>query len=464
MSCDRLRRLLAHRALRRARPRAAACRRSSPACRCPAGTGLTRRSFLAALGRARARRLRRPALPQRRFEDGHRAARPPRTASRVLVSIFLDGGVDALSVLVPAGDPQYRALRPKLALAADPGTRVRRGRAAALAPGRWRRSPTLHAEGKVTVLPGGRLRPPDQSHFTSRHFWEVGATDTQLRTGWLGRFLDRVGTPDNPLQGLSLDDAPAAGARDREGAGRGDRRARRLRLRAAGRRGRPLEAPMLETVADARRRARAARPTRRSRRPRGAAPVAARCARSSQPFASATGSRSPVAYPVATTRSRRGWPGSRRCSPPGCRSACAALTRSGRLRHARRPGRRARPTELKLTSDSLLAFQRDLEARGLADRVLVARVVGVRPPRAGERLGGTDHGAAGIGFLIGTRAARADDRRVPGPRAASTSTATCAPTADFRGVYSALLEQWLDDDANAVIPDVAAFERPSLVR
>ena len=26
-----------------------------------------------------------------------------------------------------------------------------------------------------------------------------------MRTGWLGRYLDRVGSPDNPLQGLSLD-------------------------------------------------------------------------------------------------------------------------------------------------------------------------------------------------------------------------------------------------------------------
>ena len=31
------------------------------------------------------------------------------------------------------------------------------------------------------------------------------ATDARLRTGWLGRYLDRAGTSDNPLQGLSLD-------------------------------------------------------------------------------------------------------------------------------------------------------------------------------------------------------------------------------------------------------------------
>ena len=58
---------------------------------------------------------------------------------------------------------------------------------------------------------------------------------------------------------------------------------------------------------------------------------------------------------------------------------------------------------LKLTADSLLAFQRDLEARGLADRVLVHvwTEFGRRAKENGS--GGTDHGAAGTGFLIGSR-------------------------------------------------------------
>ena len=63
----------------------------------------------------------------------------------------------------------------------------------------------------MTVLPAVGYTHADQSHFTSRHYWEVGATAASLRTGWLGRYLDRVGKKDNPLQGLSLDDtlAPA---------------------------------------------------------------------------------------------------------------------------------------------------------------------------------------------------------------------------------------------------------------
>src|SRR5436190_2986631 len=175
----------------------------------PAGTGLDRRNFLArSLGMAIAVYGATSRAP-RALDHGIAqalAAGPPDT---VLVTVFLDGGIDSLSVLFPYGDPDYRRLRPKLALA-DSGlvfpedTRLR-----------WHPSAagfhTLHGEGKLAVLPAVGYTNADQSHFTSRHYWEVGDTSTALRTGWLGRYLDRVGTMDNPLQGLSLDEtlAPA---------------------------------------------------------------------------------------------------------------------------------------------------------------------------------------------------------------------------------------------------------------
>ena len=58
---------------------------------------------------------------------------------------------------------------------------------------------------------------------------------------------------------------------------------------------------------------------------------------------------------------------------------------------------------LKLTADSLYAFQRDLEARGLQDRVLtlVWSEFGRRAEENGSA--GTDHGAAGTAFVIGSQ-------------------------------------------------------------
>src|ERR1700755_1465140 len=79
----------------------------------PAGTGLSRRAFLlrsAGLGLAVYGAGKLPA-----FETGvaqAQAAGP----STVLLSVFMDGGVDSLSLLAPLGDPQYRKLRPTLAV------------------------------------------------------------------------------------------------------------------------------------------------------------------------------------------------------------------------------------------------------------------------------------------------------------------------------------------------------------
>ena len=168
----------------------------------PAGTGMTRQTFVSALiGLGMSVYGAGKVVPQL-FDEA--IANAATNTSRVLVSVFLDGGADSLSILFPAGDDRYRALRPTLALSPTLGTpfaadqRLRWHPAAASLA-------TLHAEGKLTVFPSIGYTGPDHSHFTSRHFWEVGATDVGLSTGWLGRFLDRTGSPDNPLQGLSLD-------------------------------------------------------------------------------------------------------------------------------------------------------------------------------------------------------------------------------------------------------------------
>jgi uncharacterized protein (DUF1501 family) len=119
---------------------------------------------------------------------------------------------------------------------------------------------------------------------------------------------------------------------------------------------------------------------------------------------------------------------------------------------------------LQLTSDSLLAFQRDLEARGIADRVLVHvwSEFGRRGKENGD--GGTDHGAAGVGFLLGTRAKGQMVGEFPGLQNGLDADGNVKATADFRGVYASLLEQWLGMDAAAVIPDAGSFQRPALVR
>ena len=118
---------------------------------------------------------------------------------------------------------------------------------------------------------------------------------------------------------------------------------------------------------------------------------------------------------------------------------------------------------LKLTADSLLAFQRDLEARGLADRVLVHvwSEFGRRAKENGS--GGTDHGAAGTGFLIGSRVNGKMIGEAPGVQKLDED-GNLRATADYRGLYAALLEGWLGADAEAIIPGARKFARPTILR
>jgi uncharacterized protein (DUF1501 family) len=118
---------------------------------------------------------------------------------------------------------------------------------------------------------------------------------------------------------------------------------------------------------------------------------------------------------------------------------------------------------LQLTSDSLLAFQRDLEARGLDDRVLI-QVWSEFGRRAVENASkGTDHGSAGVGFLIGSKVSGQQIGEYPGVTGGLDGNEDLVPTADFRAVYAAILEQWLGVDGNDVVPNASGYQRPTLL-
>jgi uncharacterized protein (DUF1501 family) len=423
----------------------------------PAGTGLSRRSFLAQSAGAMLAVYGSSKLGLQAFEEGIAAAATG-PAQPVLVSVFLEGGADALSVLSPQGDPLYKKLRPHLALAGGPAfsedDRLRwHPAAAALA--------TLHGEQKVTVMPAVGYTNADQSHFTSRHYWEVGATSTSLQTGWLGRYLDRVGVADNPLQGLSLDDtlAPAlATARVPVASVDGPDQYDFWSNRVWG----EVEDRMLAAIG-----ALGIQPTDAGLQAVGG--VAAQVDRLRTqllPFQGEDGKpgyTSPVPYPTSDDAFPRRLAGLAAMLASGLPLRCVALSAPGQYdTHSDQAS--ALASGLELTTDSLLAFQRDLEARGLADRVLVHvwSEFGRRAEENGS--GGTDHGAAGIGFLVGTRAKGTMIGELPGLKTGLDDDGNLKATSDFRGVYAGLLEQWLGTDAAAVLPGIDSFARPSLVK
>jgi uncharacterized protein (DUF1501 family) len=184
------------------------------------------------------------------------------------------------------------------------------------------------------------------------------------------------------------------------------------------------------------------------------------------PFRDANGNAtytSPVQYPTTTTGDLpQRLAGLAAMIAAGVPLRCVALTSDTQFdTHASQPG--TFDSGLSLIADSIAAFQSDLEARGIDDRVLVHvwSEFGRRAQENGSD--GTDHGAAGVSLLIGTPSIGTMVGEWPGLTTLDVN-GNQIENVDYRGVYCSLLEQWFGQDAGAVIPDAGRFTRYPLIR
>ena len=420
----------------------------------PAGTGLTRRSFISRVSGLALAVYGAGALGPKAFEEGIAAAAAQAADQRVLVSVFFSGGVDSLTLLAPnpSAHPRYATLRPTLGLPGGQGTPF--GEDSSL---RWHPSvasfATLHSQGKLSVLPAVGYDDANQSHFTSRHYWEVGEVNPHGRWGWLGRYLDAHGAPDNPLQGLTLgwDLSPSLAAREVPVAcvSRPDQ----YDFWSPGVWGQP-EDRMLDAFGDLGEPPSADTGLRYAREQVAAT---SRLREQLDPFQD--GYTSPVAYPDSDFAQRLAALAAMLAA--GLPLKVVALEAHGGYdTHSDQAANL--PGDLAMASQSLLAFQQDLEARGLADRVLthVWSEFGRRPAENGS---GTDHGAAGVGLVMGTQAQGTMVDSFPGLVDLDDDD-NLRNTSDFRGVYRTLLEDWLGVDAAPIIPNAGSFAKPDLVK
>ena len=92
------------------------------------------------------------------------------------------------------------------------------------------------------------------------------------------------------------------------------------------------------------------------------------------------------------------------------------------------------------------------------------RVERVQPPPEENGSGGTDHGAAGLGLVLGTRADRPTWSASSPGLDQLDGLANLRATSDFRGLYSSLAADWFGVDPGAVFGSGARVARPRLVR
>ncbi len=413
----------------------------------PAGTGLSRRTFLSRSAGMALAVYGASKLPFAAFEDGIAQAAQ---SDKILISVFFDGGIDALSVLAPVGDPKYKQLRPTLALPEGAGATFTEDptlqwhpAAAGLA--------TLHDEGKVSTFPAIGYDHPDQSHFTSRHYYEVGELDVGFHTGWLGRYIDQVGDEDNPLQGLSMDGSlsPMIATAQRPVAAIDDVDGYDLWSQVSN----PIEPEMFRSFAKF-----GSLPSDSA----GLSQVRRATAQTDQLRTELGGVgdfTSPVKYPDNYFAHKLA--GLAAYIDIGLPMRVVTISAAGGY-DTHTDQAEDLPGNLQATCDGLLAFQRDLEARGLQDRVLVEvwSEFGRRPE---ENSSGTDHGAAGCAFVIGSKAKGEMVGEFPG-LATLDDNDNLRVTSDFRGMYCSLLEEWLGHDSTSIIPGASGFTKPVLVK
>ncbi len=128
----------------------------------------------------------------------------------VIISIFMRGGADGLTLCAPFADPEYYAGRPTIAIPRPDSSSANKGIAL---DDRFAfpqaMSPLVESfvAKDLLVVHGTGSVDSSRSHFDQQHFMEVGKPrDPTIVTGWLGRHLASI-TPmrtNAPLRALGI--------------------------------------------------------------------------------------------------------------------------------------------------------------------------------------------------------------------------------------------------------------------
>ena len=124
-------------------------------------------------------------------------------ASRNLVVLYLGGGNDSLNTVVPYGDAFYYSRRPTIAI--PPGSVLQigtdgGGNALGLHPNLVGLR-GIFSQGRMAVIQRTGYPNLSRSHFLGTDIWSTASMSAPQGPGWLGRYLDTLPLPVDPLIG-----------------------------------------------------------------------------------------------------------------------------------------------------------------------------------------------------------------------------------------------------------------------
>ncbi len=351
----------------------------------------------------------------------------------IFVVCQFSGGNDGLNTVVPYADSEYYKLRPTLGLAEDKVLKL--NSSMALHPG-MSGVHQLFKEGKVAIVQNVGYPHPNRSHFESMRIWQSASPENNMSGGWIGRYLDdqyKVG-PLNPvfalgfsteqplaLQGVevsvpcfaSLQDASALAGdpqtmellRQIQGKGDGNLTSKREIVRKAT--NSALDAvEILSTQVS----------KYQPKETYGTDQFGVGFKQIAQLIATSPGTR--VIYFEA----------------------------GGFDTHANQL--KTQETLLTGFSNAMLAFQRELESLGKADKV-VTMTFSEFGRRAYENGSGTDHGKAAPMFIVGGKVK--GGMYGANPNLSNLDQGDVPFQVDFRQMYATMLDQWVGGDSELVL-------------
>jgi uncharacterized protein (DUF1501 family) len=118
--------------------------------------------------------------------------------SRNLVVVYLGGGNDSLSTVIPYRDPGYASRRPTLAVPAGNVLQIgsdSSGVELGLHP-RLTGLKSIFDAGRLAIVQRTGYANQSRSHFTGFDIWGTANAQNTSGTGWLGRYLDTLSNPD----------------------------------------------------------------------------------------------------------------------------------------------------------------------------------------------------------------------------------------------------------------------------
>ena len=369
---------------------------------------------------------------------------------RKLVVVHLSGGNDYLNCVVPYNDPRYVDGRPNVRITEDRVLPLDRGYG--LNPG-MQPIKDLYEEGKVAIVHGVGYPEPNRSHFRSMDIWHTAEPTKVGEEGWLGNAVKQM-QPDgeNPVaavnfgaglpRALASKSAPVASVTDLDSYGL------LTHIDAADERNEALDA-FRNIYAQA----------------IGSGPV--------MDFLSQTGldvlrgadvlSSVPGRYSSSVEYAANSFAQSMRGAAQvlqadvGTRICYAQHgnfdTHTNQLPQMERLWREM--------SGGLHDFYSDMKEHDASEDVLIF-VFTEFGRRVKDNGNGTDHGSGGVAFLIGDAVQGGHYSEYPSLEPDKLVEGDLAFNFDFRGLYTEILEDWLEVDARPVVK--GEYERAGFLR